>query len=293
MSKKINHKNLAGEKILSLSSGKNIIIALSLCMSLSCANAAERLVTTPDGVILRGAQSYSRVVMTAYQKTYAMNFDIWQPRDLPSGWYATFDGYPVAQIAENRWVYGKLGVDGAIQPTNILVGSVIPMNEPELLRIAAVWSYGLPIEHPEFMKIREKNCNRMGWLKYGAVNTLIAWNNSRVGVWIWLGNRWRKFTPVSGEYTWEMLKRLESLIAEELRKNNAWYYGSEPLEVADLARRWGYIWGGQVILTSMRSYWESSGGSDSVTSMHDNDRSGNNNNTPPENNNNNGQWDVD
>ena len=277
---------------MSLRSGKKFILAaaLSLIMPLSCANSAERLIYSPDGVILRGARSYSRVVMSAYQKAYAMNFDIWKPDNLPAGWYATFDGYPVAQISENRWVYGKLGFDGAIRPTNILVGSVIPMNEPELLRIAAVWSYGLPINHPEFLKIREKNCNRMGWLNYGTVNTLIAWNTSRIGVWIWMGNKWRNFIPDPGEYTWQMLKRWEILISEELRKNNAYYYGSEPIEVADIARQWGYIWGGRVVLDSLRAYNGTGGKDSSTTSMNTSTGGGS---APQENNNTGGQWDVD
>ena len=91
------------------------------------ADAAERITINPgNGASLQGARTYSGVVMAAYQKVYAMNFEIWKPSDLPAGWYATFDGFPVAQIAENRWVYGQLDIDGTIRPTNVLVGSVVP-----------------------------------------------------------------------------------------------------------------------------------------------------------------------
>ncbi len=260
--------------------------------------AVERLSVQPGGVILHGSRSYTGAVMSAYQKAYAMNFEIWKPYDLPAGWYATFDGFPVAQIAENRWVYGQLGTEGVIRPTNILVGSVVPGNVPGLARIAAVWTWGKYINSPEFLKIQRYRCNRMGWLNNGVLNTIIAWNTNRIGIWVWLGNRWKRFEPNSGEYTWQMLKRLSPWIADELRKNNAWYMGGgEPAEVADLARQWGMIWGGRVILESLRARGYDGGGdgnSGSTTSLRDNSGSSGSNTAPQENNTNTrGQWDVD
>ena len=209
--------------------------------------------------------------IAAYQESYAMNFEVWKPYDLPAGWYATFDGFPVAQIAENRWVYGKQDIYGALTPTNVLVGSVIPSNVPGLARISSTWTYGLPYDSPEFMKILDYMCNRMGWLYLPEqrVNTIIAWNTHKVGVWIWLGNRWKRFEPRSNEYTWQMLKRLAPYVARELEKNHVWYIGGEPAEVADLARQWGIIWGGRVVLEKLKSYEDRGGGNDSgtVTSM--------------------------
>ena len=258
--------------------------------------AAERLAVVPGGVELYDARTYSGVVMAAYQKAYAMNFEIWKPRDLPAGWYATFDGFPVAQIAENRWVYGQLGTDGTIRPTNILVGSVVPSNVPGLARIAAVWTWGKYLDSPEFLKIREYRCNRMGWLNDSYINTIIAWNTSKPHVWIWLGDRWKKLTPNPGEYTWQMLKRLSPWIAGELRRHNAWYMGGEPVEVADLSRQWGMIWGGRVVIGSLRAYSEtgSGGGNETATtSMRDTSGNSGGNTTPQNNNNTGGQWDVD
>lgn len=266
-------------------------IAMNLLIPSQKSDATERITIGPSGAILRGTRSYSGTVITAYQKVYAMNFEIWKPQDLPAGWYATFDGFPVAQIAENRWVYGQMGIDRTIRPTNVLVGSVIPSNVPGLARIAAVWSYGRSTNSPEFMKIQERSCNRMGWLNETYVNTVIAWNTSKPGVWIWLGDRWKSFIPHRGEYTWQMLKRVSPVIAEELRKNHAWYQGGEPSEVADLARQWGMIWAGRVILTSMKSFTDSGGG-EHVTSLHES-LGHNNNSTPPEPENNGPQWDVD
>ena len=272
-----------------------LLAALSAGLAVYPAESLERITITPgNGASLQGTRTYSGVVMAAYQKPYAMNFEIWKPSDLPAGWYATFDGFPVAQIAENRWVYGQLDIDGTITPTNVLVGSVVPSSVPGLARIAAVWSYGKAMDSPEFQKIREYRCNRMGWLNDGYVNTIIAWHTAKPGVYVWLGNRWKFFQPRLGEYTWQMLKRLSPYIADELRKNHAWYQGGEPMEVADLARQWGYIWGGKVVLESLKAYKDSSGGDNSsITSFHESSPSSEGNSTPPSTENNGSQWDVD
>lgn len=271
-----------------------LLAVLSANLAICPANSVERITITPGrGASLQGARTYSGVVMAAYQKVYAMNFEIWKPTDLPAGWYATFDGFPVAQIAENRWVYGQLDIDGTIRPTNILVGSVVPSSVPGIARIAAVWSYGKSVNSPEFQKIRNAICNRMGWLNDGYVNTIIAWHTTKPGVWIWLGDRWKKLIPRSGEYTWQMLKRLSPWIADELRKNHAWYQGGEPMEIADLARQWGYIWSGKVILESLKAYRDSSGGSENVTSFHEQESNGESPSAPPAPEQSPSQWDVD
>ena len=46
-----------------------------------------------------GCRIAGNAVFAAYQKAYAMNFEVWRPEGMPGGWYATFDGFPVAQIA--------------------------------------------------------------------------------------------------------------------------------------------------------------------------------------------------
>ena len=289
----------AGELILSGIKTLNKVLLLAVLSAnlitySAESQAVESITITPGaGASLQGARTYSGVVMAAYQKVYAMNFEIWKPSDLPSGWYATFDGFPVAQIAENRWVYGQLDIDGTIRPTNVLVGSVVPSSVPGLARIAAVWSYGRSVNSPEFQRIRKAMCNRMGWLNDGYVNTIIAWNTSKPGVWVWLGDRWKKLTPRTGEYTYQMLKRLSPYIADELRKNHAWYQGGEPMEVADLARQWGYIWSGKVILESLRNYTDSGESSSKVTSFHETSSSNTKETPAPTKQNSTPQWDVD
>ena len=275
---------------------KSAIIITALMLSFSRpSDGVERLSVAPGGVMLEGARSYRGAVMSAYQKAYAMNFEIWKPVDLPAGWYATFDGFPVAQIAENRWVYGQMNTAGTIQPTNILVGSVIPSRVPGLARIAALWGWGRNLDSPEFLSIKDKRINRMGWLDTEYFNTIIAWNTHKPGVYIWLGDKWRHFEPNSGEYTWQMIKRLSPYIADQLRKNNAYLYGGEPLGVADLARQWGYIWGGRVILESLRTYGHDGGrDSQSTTSLKDSTSTSEPSSpAPQEPSSQEGQWDVD
>ncbi len=240
-------------------------------------------------------------VMAAYQKSYAMNFEIWKPSDLPAGWYATFDGYPVAQIDENKWVYGRTDSAGKIYPTDILVGSVIPSDVPALARMSSFYGYGVNFNSKQFLKVRSYMCNRIGWFYDGGINTIIAWNIYKPGVYLWMGKRWRLITPNSGEYTWQTLKRLRPQLAKELYKNDVWFYGGEPLELADLARQWGMLWAGRVVLerhlgtfnsgndggTELSS--SSSESSSSTTSLSDSSRNGggsSNNNTGP-------HWDVD
>ncbi len=274
----------------------SLILLISLLLAVPL-HSAERLQFQPGGVVLYGARSYSGAVISAYQKSYAMNFEVWKPQDLPAGWYATFDGFPVAQIAENRWVYGQLNTDGAIMPTNILVGSVVPSRVPGITRIAAVWSWGKSLNSPEFHWIRRTTANRMGWLYNEYVNTIIAWDTHKPGVYFWLGNKWRKFSPRSSEYTWQMIKRISPYIASELHKNHAYNYGGEPVEAADLARQWGWIWGGRVVIEKFKTYGhEGSGGTETTTTSfsESSTSSPETNDTPQENQNNNngGQWDV-
>ena len=273
-----------------------ILIAISfisLIIHASDSYAMTPVSKRPDGRVLYGTPSYTGAVMSAYQQAYAMNFEIWKPDDLPAGWYATFDGYPVAQIAENRWVYGQLGYGGAIRPTNILIGSVIPSNVPGLLRISSTGWNVRYLNDEAFMKIREHNCNYMGWLNDDYLNTLIAWNTHTVGVWIWLGNRWAFLTPFTGEYVWQMLKRMKPWIIEELRKNNVLFPYGEPSDVADLARQWGLIWRGRVIIGDMKTFRDSNGGNgERVTSFRES--TGSNSGTPSERTPDKGpQWDVD
>ena len=171
-----------------------LIVAAVIILAANPSYSVERLSVRPGGVVLEGARSYRGAVMSAYQKAYAMNFDVYQPAGLPAGWYATFDGFPVTQVSPNRWVYGQVGYDGAIIPTDILVGSVIPQNVPGLARAAFTGNYGAQVNSEAFRKILNYDVNRMGVLSDNALRTIIAW----------LGDRWKRFSPGAGEYAWQV-----------------------------------------------------------------------------------------
>ena len=221
-----------------------------------------------------------------------MNFEIWQPAGLPTGWYATFDGFPVAQVAKDRWVYGQMGIDGTLAPTDVLVGSVVPSDVPGLARIAATWAYSRYVNSPEFRSILNRNCDRMGYLNDTCVRTAVAWSTRKPGVWVWLGNRWKKILPRSGEYTWQALKRYRQWLCEELRKNNVWWTGAEPADLADLARQWGLLWSGGMGIDRLSGFRDSNdGGGDGARGGSFKDSPADE--TPPEENNNNGRWDTD
>ena len=197
--------------------------------------------------------------MGAYQQAYAMNFDVYQPAGLPAGWYATYDGFPVTQISQNKWVYGQLGLDGAIIPTDILVGSVVPYNVPGLARAAFTNNYGVQVNSEAFRKILNYDVNRMGFLKDNALRTVVAWNTFRPSVYLWLGDRWKRFSPGAGQYAWQVLKENQIWINEELRKNGVIGWG-DTFDFANAARQWGILWIGDVNLTQLNYIRHSNGG---------------------------------
>ncbi|MBR1602820.1 MAG: hypothetical protein IJ667_05215 [Synergistaceae bacterium] len=196
--------------------------------------------------------------MGAYQAAYAMNFEVYQPAGLPAGWYATYDGFPVTQISQNKWVYGQLGLDGAIIPTDILVGSVVPYNVPGLARAAFTNNYGVQVNSEAFRKILNYDVNRMGFLKDNALRTVVAWNTFRPSVYLWLGDRWKRFSPGAGQYAWQVLKENQIWINEELRKNGVIGWG-DTFDFANAARQWGILWIGDVNLTQLNYIRHSNG----------------------------------
>ena len=150
-------------------SGKGSLVAvILLLLHLSGGQADARSVLVPMGDMggkfftLPTRSVLANTVMAAYQRPYGLNFEVWRPQGMPAGWYATFDGFAVAQVAPNRWVYGRTGVDGSIVPTDVLVGSVVPMRVPELTRVTASWMCDDFLRCDEFREIRALGCDNMG-----------------------------------------------------------------------------------------------------------------------------------
>jgi hypothetical protein len=193
-------------------------------------------------------------VMAAYQKIYGMNFEICRPAGLPAGWFATFDGYPVAQVAPNHWVYGRVERPGELVPTDVAVGSVAPMDIPELARTAVpLWSSGA-YEKKTFQSIAFSKLDNMGVLDDSIAYTPIAWKSGSPGLRIWLGKRWYRVVPGGGQSTAQALAAQYPFIVRTLRERNEPWTRSDTRDLADLAREWGFVWRGHISFATLSRY---------------------------------------
>jgi hypothetical protein len=202
------------------------------------------------------APAQATPIIAAYQQIYDMNFEVYRPEGLPLGWFATFDGYPVAQISKNHWVYGRVERPGSVVPTSIMVGAVVPMDVPELARIAvSSWRSGA-YETEAFQSIASSGLDNMGVLGDPLAYTPIAWKTGEAELRVWLSDRWHHIVPRGGQSVSEALRARHSYIVHTLRKKSArdkstlWTM-SDTEELADLARAWGYIWRGSVPFASL------------------------------------------
>ncbi|GHV46378.1 hypothetical protein FACS1894204_07860 [Synergistales bacterium] len=169
-----------------------------------------------------------------------MNFEIYRPEEAswPLGWYATFDGYTVAQVEANHWVYGRVGLGGAIVMTEIPVGSVVPQAVPELARMAVSHWRGGAYETKAFRKIALAGYDNMGVLDDPIVYTPVVWKTGQSGLRVWVGDRWVR---VEGD-----LSKERDYLARLIREKNIPWTLSDTEELVYLAREWGYIWRGVV-----------------------------------------------
>jgi uncharacterized membrane protein YgcG len=192
-------------------------------------------------------------VIAAYQEAYGMNFEVWRPEGLPAGWFATFDGYPVAQVSENHWVYGVQRGRG-LAPADIAVGSVVPMDVPALARVAvSLWRSGA-YETKAFRSVAYSGLDNMGVLDEPAIYTPVAWKTGEGEILLWLGNRWERVTPSGGQSTAKAFEARRPLILRTLRAKGAIWTRSDTEELADLAREWGCLWRGSVAFYDLPDY---------------------------------------
>ncbi|MDR1730862.1 MAG: hypothetical protein LBR61_02080 [Synergistaceae bacterium] len=207
-------------------------------------------------------------VIAAYQKLYDMNFQVWQPEGLPMGWYVTFDGYPVAQVARNHWVYGRPGPGGSIVPLDVAVGSVVPMDVPELARaVVSGWRRGV-LDTPEFRAVTRLGFDNIGVLGDPLAFVPVAWKTGDAELLIWLGDHWYSLVPAGGQSTYDALKNRHSFIvktlAEKAEKNIVWTR-SDTEDLADLSREWGYVWRGIIPFASLTAMGQGGGESSTTT----------------------------
>jgi len=195
-------------------------------------------------------------VIAAYQEIYRMNFEVLPQIGLPSSWYVTFDGYPVAQVRPNHWVYGTAH-QGVLVPTEVAVGAVVPMNVPQLARVAvSSWRCGV-YDTKQFRTIALSGLDNMGVLDDPLAYTPIAWKSGEAGFRIWLGDRWYRIAPAAGQSSSQALMAQHPYIIRTLNEKNAIWSMSDTQELADLAREWGYLWRGHIPFASLQGYRDS------------------------------------
>jgi uncharacterized membrane protein YgcG len=208
----------------------------------------------PAALLTVPSPSRAASTMAAYQRIYGMNFEIYRPAGLSPGWFVTFDGYPVAQVAPNHWVYGRVERPGTLVATDVAVGSVVPMDIPELARIAvSLWRSGA-YETKAFRRIAFSGLDNMGVLDDPLSYTPIAWKSGEPGLRVWLGDRWFKISPAGGQSTAQALEARHAFIVHALRKKSEPWTRSDTQELADLAREWGYLWRGAVSFSALYRY---------------------------------------
>ena len=206
----------------------------------------------------RGADAVP--VIAAYQEIYRMNFEVLHQEGLPAGWYVTFDGYTVAQVGPNHWVYGRAPYPGVLVPTEVPVGSVVPINAPQLARVAISPRRCGIYDTKQFRSIALAKLDNMGVLDDPLAYTPVAWKSNEPGLRIWLGDRWHRVIPMPGQTTSQALMAQHSVIVRALNKKNALWTMTDTQELANLAREWGYLWRGHIPFASLYGYRDSSGG---------------------------------
>jgi len=180
-----------------------------------------------------------------YQAKYDMSFFVWRPLGLQSKWFATYDGYPVTEIARNQWVYGVIGNAGQLTESIITVGSVAP-NTVHILR-----PLPLSIDNKRLFKsdktdslkeIFNTKCDNFGIAYTNASFTPIAWKSGASKVYMWGGKKWVPIFQQRGERLADAIKRNSNIVADMLRKNKIIWTQIDTHEFANYIRSAGYTW---------------------------------------------------
>jgi len=184
--------------------------------------------------------------INAYQKKYNMQFFVWRPLGLQSKWYATYDGYPVAEIAENQWVYGVIGNAGQLTESLIAVGSVDPNTIHILTPLSPFLKENLFFENDEaadsLKNIFKTKCDNFGIVYTNASLTPIAWKSDISNVYMWGGEKWVPIYQNRGERLSDTIKRDSYIVADMLRNNKIIWTQIDTYEFANYVRSAGYNW---------------------------------------------------
>jgi len=226
---KYNHSDIKDVKIMS--NLKSFAVATVLLLLLSTASSSA----VPE---------YAKP-LDAYQKKYDMSFFVWKPLGLQSKWYATYDGYPVTEIAKNQWVYGITGNAGQLTESLIAVGSV----DPNTVYILTPLSPFLKENQNEesyladsLKSIFKTKCDNFGIAYTETTFTPIAWESGTLKVYMWGGKKWVPIFHRPGEKLSDTIKRDSYMVSRMLRKHKILWTPTDTFEFANYIRSAGYNW---------------------------------------------------
>ncbi|MCL1875280.1 MAG: hypothetical protein FWF87_03340 [Synergistaceae bacterium] len=191
------------------------------------------------------APEYAKPI-NAYQSKYDMSFFVWKPIGLHSKWYATYDGYPVTEIANNLWVYGVFGSAGQMYESITAVGSVDPNTVHILTPLPSFLNDKSLDERNKFHKslvhIFETKCDNFSIVHTKVSPTPIAWESKTSRVFMWGGERWIRIFNHSGEKFTDTINRSSHTVANMLKTCKIIWTQFDTFEFANFVKSAGLIW---------------------------------------------------
>jgi hypothetical protein len=183
--------------------------------------------------------------INAYQSKYDMSFFVWKPLGYPGKWYATYDGYPVTEIAKNQWVYGVMGNVGQLTESLTAVGSVDPNIVHILTPLPSFQDSDLLDKNKyanSLKSVFKTKCDNFG-IAYTRVSpTPIAWKSGTLKVYMWGGKRWVQISQRPGERMTDTIKRDSHTIANMLSACKIVWTQIDTFEFANYVKNAGYAW---------------------------------------------------
>lgn len=228
------------------------------------------------------------------QPVYAgMSFYAYRPYNMPSGWFVTFDGYPITRTPANVWVYGSYN-GTLLAPTSFVVGSIHPQSLPIVQYVSSAQVSGmqqlqvtplpplppaplqsnfgayspvggatvLPTYVPEWttqssftsISTWNKLVDRMGVLEKPRVP--IAWKGERPQVlFVWTGKSWYqiKARPETSEKPSEMIKSHLYSLTRMVNNNAYQWNDADTAILANQAAVWVLLDGQNSSFKSLKS----------------------------------------
>lgn len=247
---------------------KIILCAILLCLYLNTSSDAMSYIAEP-------------VLVT--QPVYSgMSFYVYRPYNMPAGWFATYDGYPVMRTQGGSWIYG-IPCAGGFAPSGYIVGSVIPTAVPTLIQVQQrrqTIVQNVP-QQPYMQRPAQIPANTImvapvapqlvaapipRWLTDNNFTVVARWsrvvdrlavlNKPRMplawkgdkpeAVYAWTGKSWFQMKTRTNESPADTLKRNVYVLTRMKKQNHFMWNDSDTPLLASQAPVWGYLWMGLI-----------------------------------------------